>query len=915
MDRFPAGARAVLGMLSLAAAVAGCEGGGTSQGLPAVPRALDLSRWDPSFYRESEVPLDGEWRFRKDPDGTGGVLGLASPGAESRYGGTIVVPFPWQSRLSGLEPLPARYAKGGSEAGLQTYRGTAWYARTVEVPATWTASDRREIRFGAVDWKARVYVDGQLAATHEGGYDPFRVDVTAAALPGGSFFLAVEVEDPCDGDPSVLNGLQGGAWYTCAGGIWQEVALVSHPATHVASVRDVPGDSAGEMATRVTVRGEEGEATVRVTWACMEGCPKPCGPSAVEATVAVTPEGGTADLRLEMPAEDEWSAESPCLAGRTIEVTDAAGVTDVVRGYLGTRRIRAAAVPGIDESAAAQPYGGILVNDRLVYVRAAMDPGYHPEGIVRFPSPEVRQEDLAFLKRAGFNAVRLLVKAEEPRFFAMADAMGLYVIHALPSPSPSAPSAPGAPWNDAWDRLLEAVIARDANHPSILWWVLFHQAWGLSTPGFWKSADGVGFVRQRYLRAKALDPTRPVEDNSATLYDGHAESDLATWQAGTSDIPFLEEIVALLESGMAGGGAALLFGSGSWSGQPWINTGFGGPSAGDAIGDNAFLVHGQMNVLRRHSALTGYVLRQAYDVEWGHDGLQTYDRRPKDLGLDEMGLSLADLFGEAYLVMGQVPVLAANPGADIAVPAGLSTPVTVGATTLEYELRLRDGTKVQGGSIAATRCGPGYTALGDVAMTLPQGNQVYVLAARVMEGTRVAARNALYVVADDGTMSGTTPTVSLDGWSGWIDNGTGGCVQGACWCDGNCSITYSLWGLGSGRKRLKLVAEMASHEPEPQQTDDRPYSSRLDVELYGEIVGSVPLPDAPNDHRGVLSLLNSWPALRGAYGRRVEVDLGTRQVNESFTIRLRGIGGGLTVFGRKGGRLLETPRIEVEDAG
>jgi hypothetical protein len=906
---------AALAALACPGAFGACDGSG-SKGRPQVPGAVDLARWDPSFYRAAELSLDGPWLFRKDPDRQGDLMGLAQPGSEAKYDATITVPYPWQSSLSGVgEPAPATYAMKGSEAALQTYRGTAWYARTVEVPADFPAAGRTFLRFGAVDWKARVFVDGTPAGEHEGGYDPFDVDVTQWATPGGSFYVAVEAVDPCDGDAGILTGKQGGAWYTCGGGIWQSVTLLARPVTHVASVRDVPGTAAGALATKVTVRGDGGQASVRVTWECMApACPVACGATSASVTVIATPEGASVDIPIQVPAADEWSPESPCLVGRVIEVTDAAGATDTVNGYFGARRIRTAAVPGIDADSAPQPWGGILVNDRMVYVRAALDQAYHPDGILQYPSPTARREDLAFLKRSGFNTVRIHIKPEEPRVYAMADALGLFVIYDLPTPAPSKLPAPGAPWNAAFDHLLEAAIARDANHPSILWWVVFNEAWGLSTPGFWTTDEGIAFVKSRWLKAKELDPTRPVEDNSPTVYDGHAQSDLATWHAYSSDIPFFEEMVSMLEPGMTAGGATLLYGADSWTGQPWINTEFGGLSAMDSKGDHGFLIHGLMNVLRRHAALVGYVFTEAYDVEWERNGLMTYDRRPKDFGLDELGMTLPDIFGEAYLVLGMEPIVAALPGAVVTLSAGLSTPATLDATTMDVELRRRDGTVMTAATLPVTRCGPGTTPLPDVTATLPDGNEVYVLAARVKAGDRVLAKNAAYVVADGGLETeDPTGQARLEQWGGWIDSGLGSCAYGACWCQGDCSFTYTLYGLGYGRRHLRLVAEVAAYDPDMPQTDDRVFPSRLEVEVDGEHLASVDLPDAPNDHRGVLSLSRSYSALRGSYGQVVRLDLGTRDVTDVITVRLRGVGGGLTIFGRDGGRTLEAPRIEWEE--
>ena len=124
----------------------------------------------PDWHRPDWLSLNGTWRFAFDPHNRGEHerwyraahpdLATRDRGTDDPFGDTIVVPFPWESPLSGVH-----------DPG---YLGVGWYQRTIHVPESW-ASPSGEWRlhpwlaFGAIDWEARVWVDGSMVAEHEGG--------------------------------------------------------------------------------------------------------------------------------------------------------------------------------------------------------------------------------------------------------------------------------------------------------------------------------------------------------------------------------------------------------------------------------------------------------------------------------------------------------------------------------------------------------------------------------------------------------------------------------------------------------------------------------------------------------------------------------------------------------------------------
>ena len=165
----------------------------------------------PDFQRESWLNLNGEWQFEIDPKAEGEQRGWSSGRDLAQR---IVVPFCPESRLSGL--------------GLATnYMPHVWYRRQFQVPAN-LRQQRLLLHFGAVDYTARVWLNGQFLGEHSGGYTPFTFEITDR-LREGDNELVVGVHD------DLRSGLQPGGKqcydksegcvYTRTTGIWQTVWL------------------------------------------------------------------------------------------------------------------------------------------------------------------------------------------------------------------------------------------------------------------------------------------------------------------------------------------------------------------------------------------------------------------------------------------------------------------------------------------------------------------------------------------------------------------------------------------------------------------------------------------------------------------------------------------------------------------
>lgn len=129
----------------------------------------------------------------------------------------------------------------------------------VHRPRDWrTRGQRLVLRFGAVDYKATVYVNGRQVAAHTGGFTAFSADVTDALKPGGAQELIVGVEDPTDIGRQAVGKQRkpgDGIFYTPASGIWQTVWMEPVSAGHVEDLTMTP-DLAGRGSASPRTRPE-----------------------------------------------------------------------------------------------------------------------------------------------------------------------------------------------------------------------------------------------------------------------------------------------------------------------------------------------------------------------------------------------------------------------------------------------------------------------------------------------------------------------------------------------------------------------------------------------------------------------------------------------------------------------------------
>ncbi|MEO8391780.1 MAG: sugar-binding domain-containing protein [Chloroflexota bacterium] len=544
----------------------------------------------PDFARDTWLNLNGTWQFQLDPDNLGIEQNWADA-SSSAFTGQIIVPFPWQSPASGVANVD--------------YHGVAWYRRTFEVPADW--KQRTILEFGAVDYSASIYVNGQPLGEHSGGYTPFEFDITDA-LQAGTNVVTVRVEDPAN-LLAIPHGKQRSdppnPWddvsFTTTSGIWQTVWLESRPAVYIHSVKITP-DVANQQAIFEIEANTSGAIELAVT--APDGKTSTHTVSAGQSAVAI-------------PSPILWDIRQPNLYTVTLTVEESG---DVLHTYFGMRTI---------ERVGSE----IHLNGRPIYTMSALDQGYWPEGIYTAPSDAALKADVDYALSVGFNMLRMHIKIEDPRFYYWADHLGLLMWCDTPSPVNFTELARTRLLRD-----LKGMIDRDYNHPSIVIWSPYNESWGLE---FRSDQDIQDWMISTYDQIKVWDPTRLVVDNSGwrhvktDIADSHKYSEYPEeWRDVMTQ--FADDPMSLVVLGHP-----FFAGSYQYAGEPLMMSEYG-----VGWGDGRVIeFKWQTDEIRRHANVVGYTYTELYDIEQELAGLTTYDRQPKFAGYELSIINSEDFIG------------------------------------------------------------------------------------------------------------------------------------------------------------------------------------------------------------------------------------------------------------------------------
>jgi len=443
-----------------------------------------------------------------------------------------------------------------------------------------------QLHFGAVDWSARVFVNGQLLGVHRGGYDAFSFDATKGLRWDQENELLVAVMDPTEGDQP--RGKQTrkveGIFYTPSSGIWQTVWLEPVPSVHIQSLGLVPDFAA--PALRVTVlansfsEGLQAQVTVSLG-----------GREMGRATGVVG-----AEMKIPLGERHAWSPSRPDLYDVSVTLQRGKEIIDHVSSYFGLREVHV----GIDGAGVRR----LFLNGEPLFQLGVLDQGFWPDGLYTAPTDAALRYDIETAKRLGFNLVRKHVKVEPERWYYWADKLGLLVWQDMPSGNNSSEAG-----RRQFQAELDRLIDQKANHPAIIMWVLFNEGWG--------QHDTERLAR----RLKAADPTRLVD--SASGWTDLKVGDVIDFHSYPQPLAPPPEA---MRAGVLGefGGLGLGVSNHTWSArQPW---GYQLLPDAERLTDEYVKLLRRVWELQASNGLAAAIYTQITDVETECNGFLTYDR-------------------------------------------------------------------------------------------------------------------------------------------------------------------------------------------------------------------------------------------------------------------------------------------------
>ena len=890
----------------------------------------------PDFQRGTSEGIDwlclnGTWEFAFDPDDTGEQNRWFSPEStdDSEWTLQIQVPYPWESLAAWGEEeqadnanylsknaylTPEEVTCGGIERS-GNYREAArhtigWYRRTVSVPETWIEK-RTILTFGAVDWHAKVWVNGECVGENENGYLPFELDITDALIPGKPALIVVRAYDAQDHSEQ-LAGKQIG-WYERTSGIWQTTYLEPRNATYIKKCHITPDIDNSTVTLDITIDGEVPAGTM-LNWECAS--PVEATGSTLNGSIAVE---NSLKTRIDIPREHLhlWDVDTPHLYNVTLTLMSGESVIDRVFTYFGMRKVSIAKAPSGD-------YQYIYLNNRPVYLLGALNQSFNPEGVYTFLTDEAIQWDIERAKEFGFNFLRLHIKVDEPRLYYWADKLGMLFMCDIPNFGSYTEKAQAR-----FEETLRGTIARDYNHPSIISWCNFNETWGLGGREYKEMTERQEWVREMYHLAKSLDDTRLIEDNSPCLYD-HVETDINSWHFYINDYERAKEHIANVVEETYPGSAFNYAGGNVQGDAPLINSEYGGISAGAGDKDISWCFKYLTNELRLHPKICGYIYTELQDIEWEHNGFMNYDRSIKAFGYDYLDINALD-----FIAIDYSPGTTVAPGERIKadIYASHFSHKTITGTTLHWQL---DTMSVTGHITRGCVSGsveipfPQYQVqeVHELELLVPDiHSAVGTLHVWVTDDTGVVvARNfinfehfveeASLVESSDSksvTVNYAPGNTSVSSWDEPTTSEQLFSAEGCGYVEYEVPLPEGLSATDIGE--MALIFEASSSDGGARQTEPEKHPSDVTVSVNGVEIETVRIPDCPADARGVLSYIHGQPGIYGyLHNVKVDTSLVLNGKVDTLTVRYEvksdaDAKGGFALYGNRLGRYPTAPHL------
>ncbi|MBE6608388.1 MAG: glycoside hydrolase family 2 [Ruminococcaceae bacterium] len=845
----------------------------------------------PNKERNEWKNLNGAWEFSLN---------------EKKYDKIIEVPYPWGSPLSGIS----------EEAD-----GTGYYRKSVE----WNPeSERIWIVFGAVDYDCEVRVNGQTFGNHRGGYNRFEFDVTDVWKREGENTVEVDATDV-----SAKTQLYGKQGYGNARGIWQTVWLEGRPSAFIDNFF-VKTKLDGSVSYEVDCVGADGMTLT----AEFEG-----------VTASAEVKAGKALVTFKVEDPKWWTPETPDLYYGKLTLGD-----DSLSTYFGIREIGTGKF-------GANKRNYITLNGKPYYINGVLDQSFNPKGFFTLPSDDDCREEILRLKRIGINMARIHIKAEEPLKLYYADKLGMLVMADIPcfwgEPVPEAKAQ--------YEIEMEEQMVRDRNNPSVFYWVIFNETWGLLH--FNKKEDGsvvkeykketADWVVKCWEKAKAIDPTRLVEDNSPCRGD-HTKTDVNTWHFYSNGYKRVKGVVDSFCNGAFVGSTKNYIHGHTMEDVPCMNSECGnvwGIKGNAGESDISWQYKYMLNEFRLHDKLCGFVFTEFHDVVNEFNGYYKIDNGDKDFGYDMYGMTLKDLHGQDYLGCDFAPMTTVKAGEEIKVPLfGSSFSDKYHGKLLKIDWQLTCQDPIDGdfttddGEIGIVWSGYGSFPAGEIEFTVPEHDGVAALTFALFDGNEKIMQNAI-LFDIDGEKKGALvldPAQLSSSFKNTIPTAMGkvsGLGKGSLEAEiktadiPDFANADSLRIIFEASTRHPMTHDFADGNKDGQidldfmlgyrcdpganvnsfvQTDARKWGGMLEVSIDGKPIDEIYLADDPADSRGALSHhyqpFDDLLEEAGTYGTLCDIYLPSAILlklkdKESFKLTLTMKDDkGLSIFSRTSGR-------------
>lgn len=557
-----------------------------SNTLPDYPR--------PQMQRSQWQNLNGLWQYSIVPVSNDKSI-------PNVFDGNILVPFAVESALSGVAKTV------GKDSIL-------WY-QTIINTSSKLKNKKVLLHFGAVDWRSEIYINGNKIATHEGGYDPFTVDITNSLKKGSKQRLSVRVWDPTDEGPQphgkqVINPR--GIWYTPVTGIWQTVWLETVPDTYIEYTKQTPDLDNKTLTVNTSVQNLQPGDEINVS--AWKGNEKIAEKSSRDTAVT-----------LAIPNPDTWSPSHPFLYDLKLTVMRKGKVVDDVKSYFAMRKISIAP----DKNGIQK----MMLNNKFLFEFGPLDQGWWPDGLYTAPTDAALKFDIEKTKEMGFNMIRKHIKVEPARWYYYCDMLGMLVWQDMPSGDlgnhwenrpgvlgratdrERSPESEGY-YRKEWNAIMNALY----NHPSIVVWTPFNEAWGQ-----FKTVEITNWTKQK-------DPSRLVNSASGgNFYPVGDIEDLHNYPDPAMPRPDVFGAKKALVLGEFGGLGLPLEGH-TWQEKSW---GYQSFKSNDSLFMRYNTLIDKLEELIPQG-LSAAVYTQTTDVEGEVNGFMTYDRKVMKMPLDKL---------------------------------------------------------------------------------------------------------------------------------------------------------------------------------------------------------------------------------------------------------------------------------------